>query len=284
MSRKSQNAGLDKPLELLVPREKAERKLRERIATGSDIKSLSISSAQDLKEARNEFYKWDDYNDALLKQIFTKTDLAEEYSFSGSIFVVGDYEKSLQEKIADFHDDIDSKTHRLESIAGKIELFPTADGTKEISQKAKFDRSKVFIVHGHDDTAKLEVARFIEKIGFIPVILHEQPSRSNTIIEKIEKNSDVGFAVVIYTPCDIGGKNADPPSLRGRARQNVVFEHGFLIGKLGRENVCSLYKGDVETLSDLSGIVYVPMAGNWQIDLAKELRAASYTVDMNQVI
>ncbi|WP_041364319.1 TIR domain-containing protein, partial [Methylomonas methanica] len=102
---------------------------------------------------------------------------------------------------------------------------------------------------------------------------------------KIEAYSDVGFGVVIYTPCDIGGKNTEPPELKGRARQNVVFEHGFLIGKLGRANVCPLVKGSLETPNDISGIVYTSMDNsNWQLELAKELRVAGYTVDMNKVI
>jgi predicted nucleotide-binding protein len=105
------------------------------------------------------------------------------------------------------------------------------------------------------------------------------------IIEKIEAYSGVGFGVVIYTPCDVGAKCSESSSLKARARQNVVFEHGFLIGKLGRSNVCTLVKGEVETPNDLSGIVYTSMdTANWQLEFAKELKAAGYSVDMNKVI
>lgn len=146
------------------------------------------------------------------------------------------------------------------------------------------NNNKVFIVHGHDNEAKLEVARFIEKIDFIPIILHEQVSNSKTIIEKIESYSDVGFGVVIYTDCDVGAKKSDFKDLNKRARQNVVFEHGFLMGKLGRSNICSLVKGDIEVPNDISGIVYTSMnSGNWQIELAKEMKASGYKVDMNKV-
>jgi predicted nucleotide-binding protein len=94
----------------------------------------------------------------------------------------------------------------------------------------------------------------------------------------------VGFAVVLYTPCDIGGLSGD--SQRPRARQNVVFEHGYLIGKLGRNNVSALVKGDVEIPNDISGVVYVPLDqhGAWRVALAKELRTARYPVDMNRVV
>lgn len=147
------------------------------------------------------------------------------------------------------------------------------------------DQNKVFIVHGHDNEAKLEIARFIEKIGFEPIILHEQASNSKTIIEKIESYSNVGFGIVLYTDCDVGAKKTDSQNLNKRARQNVVFEHGFLIGKLGRSNVCSLVKGDIETPNDISGVVYTSMdSGHWQIELAKEMKASGYLVDMNKII
>ena len=147
------------------------------------------------------------------------------------------------------------------------------------------DKTKVFIVHGHDAEAKHEVARFIENIGLEPIILHEQASNSRTIIEKIESYSNVGFGIVIYTPCDVGAKKTESPDLKNRARQNVVFEHGFLIGKLGRSNVCSLVKGEVEVPNDISGVVYTSMdASNWQIELAKEMRESGYEIDMNKVI
>jgi len=177
----------------------------------------------------------------------------------------------------------------------------STDITKEIYQTAQaeidvppasasvtcptLDQSKVFIVHGQDDAAKLSVARFVEQLGFKPIILHEQASSGKTIIAKIESYTDVGFGIVLYTPCDLG-KKAHDPELRARARQNVVFEHGYLIGKLGGERVCPLVKGDIETPNDISGIVYVQLDdhGAWKIQLAKEMRSAGYQIDMNKVI
>lgn len=97
----------------------------------------------------------------------------------------------------------------------------------------QFNDQQVFIVHGHDDIAKLEMATFIRDLGLEPIILHQQASSGRTIIEKIEHYSNVGFGVVLYTPCDIGAK-VGALSSSYRARQNVVFEHGYLIGKLGR--------------------------------------------------
>lgn len=147
--------------------------------------------------------------------------------------------------------------------------------------------NKVFIVHGHDDAAKLDMARTLEKAGFEAIILHEQPDAGRTIIQKFEDYADVSFAVVLYTECDVGrAKDVPESSERYRARQNVVFEHGFFIGRLGRDHVCAFVKGDVETPGDLSGVVYVPMdkAGAWKMSLAKNMKAAGFSVDMNKFI
>ncbi|MFM1393398.1 nucleotide-binding protein [Yersinia enterocolitica] len=148
------------------------------------------------------------------------------------------------------------------------------------------DKTKVFIVHGQDDLARLEVSSFLSKLGLEPIVLHEQASSGSTIIEKIEKYTDVGFGVVLYTPCDTGAKKTVKPEYRPRARQNVVFEHGYLIGKLSRKNVCALVKGDVETPNDISGVVYVTQdaAGAWKLMLAKELKSSGYDIDMNKAL
>lgn len=144
---------------------------------------------------------------------------------------------------------------------------------------------EVFIVHGHDEEAKAKTARFVTKLGFNPIILHEQVSSSKTVIEKIEKYTDVGFGIILYTPCDIGAKNEQSPKYQNRARQNVVFEHGFLIGKIGRENVCALVKSEVETPNDISGVIYVKMDNDdaWEMKIAKEMRSSGYDVDLNKL-
>ncbi|MDB4643246.1 nucleotide-binding protein [Flavobacteriaceae bacterium] len=131
--------------------------------------------------------------------------------------------------------------------------------SKPATKTTELDKSKVFIVHGHDDLAKEEVARFIEKLKLSAIILHEQASSGKTIIEKIEEYSNVGFGIVLYTPCDIGSTKDDKENLQFRARQNVVFEHGYLMGKIGRNKVCALVKDKVETPNDISGVVYVTM-------------------------
>ena len=169
----------------------------------------------------------------------------------------------------------------IETIIEEINLFSEAN----LSNNKVSDCSKVFIVHGHDDGAKNEVARFIEKLGLEAIIIHEQTSSGDTIIEKVIRYSDVGFGVVLYTGCDIGAIKSEPDDLKPRARQNVIFEHGFLIGKIGRKNVIALVKDNVEKPNDISGVVYetIDSKGAWKLQLAREMKASGYDIDMNKV-
>lgn len=174
------------------------------------------------------------------------------------------------------------KTILVSALTACLRITPKEKKKQIVTEE--LDLTKVFIVHGHDDLLKIEVARFIEKLGIEAIILHEKASSGNTIIEKIEKHSNVGFGIVLYTPCDVGAKNEESPNLQTRARQNVVFEHGFLIGKIGRKNVCALVKGNIEKPNDISGVVYISTEQEWKLSLAKELRNSGYEINMNLVI
>lgn len=145
--------------------------------------------------------------------------------------------------------------------------------------------NKVFIVHGHDGEARETVARFLGNIGFEPIILNEQANKGRTIIEKVEANADVGFAVVLLTPDDFG-RAKDDADLEPRARQNVLLELGYFMARLGRDKVCALRKGNVSIPSDFAGVVWEVMddTGGWKQKLARELVAAGHIVDWNKVM
>ena len=157
--------------------------------------------------------------------------------------------------------------------------------TKGETKSAPENSTRVFIVHGHDEALKAKAARFVEKLGLKAVILHEQANQGHTIIEKIEAHTDVGFAIVLYTPDDAGGTQAEAKAgtLKPRARQNVVFEHGYLIAKLSRARVVPLVAAYLELPSDISGVVYVD-GTNWQIDVAREMIAAGYSIDFSMLV
>lgn len=142
-------------------------------------------------------------------------------------------------------------------------------------------RKKVFVVHGHDEGAREGVARFLEKVGLEAIILTEQPNDGRTIIEKFEDHADeAAYAVILATPDDVGGAKSGPSA--SRPRQNVVFELGFFVGRLGRRKVCLLRKGDLEGFSDFQGVVYTELdpQGAWKTRLARELEGAGLLVDM----
>jgi hypothetical protein len=148
----------------------------------------------------------------------------------------------------------------------------------------KSTSNRVFIVHGHDGEAREAVARFLSDIGFKPIILHEQASRGRTVIEKVEANSDVGFAVVILSPDDEG--RAKGGELEPRPRQNVLLELGYFIARLGRDRVCTLKRGQVEVPSDFAGVVWQEMdqSNGWKASLGRELEAAGYEIDWNGIM
>ncbi len=143
---------------------------------------------------------------------------------------------------------------------------------------------KIFLVHGRDDAAREAVARVVSKLQLEPIILHEQPNKGATLIEKFEKHADVGFAIILLTPDD-EGRVAGVGDFSFRARQNVILEMGYFIGRLGRDHVMVLRKGDIEIPSDIFGVVYEPLddGGAWRFKLGKELQAAGYDVDLNKL-
>ncbi len=271
--------------ELSVTREEAQKRINERIERGSELSKIAIRSPKEFDSALNEYYKWNDYNNELLKRIFTNSAFADEYyrsySFGGA--------DSLEEKIKDLSEDFSEKIRRLESIRDRLELIPLTPDVLEthskVAAKKQIPGNKVFIVHGQDETAKQTTARFLEKLGLETIILHEQATGGRTLIEKLEHYSEVDFAVVLLTPDDVGALKTESTNLKPRARQNVIMELGYFIAKLGRPHVCPLYVGSLDLPSDYLGVGYIPMDthGAWKYKLGKELQAAGFQVDLNKI-
>jgi predicted nucleotide-binding protein len=182
-------------------------------------------------------------------------------------------------------DILQTQTHKL---AGLLELLKTElqlSGGKIATVASEPSGHKIFLVHGHDDRALHETARFLETLQQDVIVLREQANQGRTVIEKFEDYADVGFAVILLTPDDVGNSKAaaDDGQFNSRAWQNVVFEFGYFIGRLGRNRVCALYIDGVEIPSDYSGVLYTKLDANggWRLELAKELKAAGLPVDMN---
>lgn len=175
----------------------------------------------------------------------------------------------------------------LQSMIEEIEEYWEDNSLTRVSTSAKKISPEhlrdVFIIHGRDDGTKETVARFIERLGLKPIILHEEPNQGQTIIEKFEQHAEVAFAIALLTPDDTGGLAEEEPSHKPRARQNVIFELGYFTGKLGRQGVCALTKGPVEIPSDYYGVLYIPFeeSGVWKMALVRELKTARFEVDAN---
>ncbi len=155
-----------------------------------------------------------------------------------------------------------------------IEDIPNQQASKE-----------VFVVHGRDVGVRDSVVRFLSDLQLKPIVLQERPSKGRTIAEKFEEHArEAGFAVVLFTPDDEGALVGEYSNPQLRARQNVIFELGFFIGRLGRDKVSVLYKGDVEIPSDYAGVEYIPFdyEGGWKLKLITELQTAGFDVDANQ--
>jgi predicted nucleotide-binding protein len=121
-------------------------------------------------------------------------------------------------------------------------------------------------VHGHDGAIKYELKDYIQntlRLG-VPVILQDEPSGGRTIIERFEEHAaDCNVVFVLFTPDDYVATASDPNEQRWRARQNVILELGYFLGKLTRQSgrVLLLHKGSIEIPSDIAGITYIPIDG-----------------------
>ncbi len=300
-------------LKLLVSREEANRKIQARIEKGQKLHDRRINSVGELEIAIMDAQNWSDYNRDLEVSLFGNSVIESRYMrFDYSrlsddqideYLVAGIYIPGLRDEVNEYQESMARSINSLKGICQRLELYEELlELYKELSdisrhgvinkEVAEFASGsigdKVFIVHGRDNEAKVTVARFVETLGLTATILHEQPSRGLTIIEKLEKYArKAGFAIVVITPDDLGGlKDTADDEPNPRARQNVIFELGYFMGKLGREKVCPLFKGEVEKPSDIDGILYVPMDNNdgWKFNLAKEMKQAGLPVDMNKLV
>ena len=173
----------------------------------------------------------------------------------------------------------------IKSLEDQLEECATDSPVNQTSQEMpRLSSRKVFIVHGHEGEPREAVSSFLRKIDFTPVVLHEQTNQGRTIVEKFEAHAEVDFAVVILTPDDVGGQKGG--AQHPRARQNVILELGYFIGKLGRKNVCAIKHGELEMPSDIIGVAWTPFDehGAWKAALAKELKDAGHAVDWNKVM
>lgn len=281
------------PSELLISREEAKSKLQERIKKGHEIEQNITNSSEIFDNVKNEYSKWNSFNVELLKRIFTTEEFAKEYSFWGGAIKMSMGPPSIEERRTNLYKDINQNIHKLDSIIERLELIPlnntasTTTSSEKLTQ-ASTKSKKVFVVHGHDEIAKTNLEVFLREIGLEPVVLHRQADEGQTVIEKFEKHSDVGYAFILLTPDEVAyiksddSKNDNERKKEFRARPNVIFEFGYFVGKLGRSRVCCLYTGDVSLPSDVSGMIYKKFTNSIEdvaYSIIKDLKVSGYEID-----
>ena len=231
------------------------------------VKEAKEFSEKDITASNPEFVAW---NNSLIRYMeknygitSTTTNNFKNRRYSLGVYALGTPQSSF---INAYKKDMKITLRELEIL---LEEEIEADDKPTITEKKQ--TKKVFIVHGRDNSKKYELSGFLYEQGLQPIILHEQVNNGQTIIEKIENNSDVACAIILLTPDDEGKlKNSEYP-LKTRARQNVIFEAGYFMGKLGR-NRTILLSGVEETMSDIDGIIYLDI-DNYKSALLKELKS-----------
>lgn len=253
-------------IRVTVTPDKAKKVLQDRIDLGRIIRSLVDLPHRVASD-------WCVTNVEVLKSVFEGPEVPRQYR---TVCETHHCEWMFQDppKTDYPRDEVARQVH--EQVWFLEHLLPDID---EVAKK------KVFIVHGRDMGTRETVARFLEKLGLEVTILDEQADASKTIIEKFEEYSAVAYAVVLLTPDDVGGLRHDSV-LSPRARQNVILEMGFFLGRLGRDRVSVLLKGDVEEPSDIHGIVYNRMdeGDGWVLKLARNLHHAGIPIDPKIVV
>jgi predicted nucleotide-binding protein len=278
---------------LLVSQADAREKINAQIMRGRAIIEplapahagfgFGLAGTAVFEQAKADQEKWAKVTIDLLRSLFADLSIDNEF---GSVDILYFPQADRPKLLAGW---MTARIHHLESIINRLPFSPLGDKLEEAKAApapSKQQSKDIFIVHGHDEAAKHEVARFIEQLGLRAIILHEKPDEDKTIIEKVEHHSNVGFAVVLLTPDDVGHPKDTPSESKPRPRQNVVLELGYFIGILGRSRVCALLKGDIEIPTDYAGVPYKPMdnAGAWKYDLARDIKEAGINVAPNKAL
>lgn len=262
---------------ILVARARAESLLGKQIESGralGDTLAQQVNSEPGYRGWIHDKERWKSLSLEALRVIYDEESPEwKEFDQSGRIFVaIGGTPWQIDAQHAlDRHA---SCLNVLQSLVERLEFAEVPSGLATVPEpEEKPVPTGVFVVHGHNELIREQVARTIDEDGGRKaVILHEQANRGQTLIEKFERHaSEAGWAVILLTADDVGGTSEH--DLHPRARQNVVLEMGFFYGRLGRDHVAVLYEDGVELPSDTDGIAYIPIdgAGAWKPKLLREL-------------
>lgn len=220
---------------------------------------------------RNEYTAWTLKVESIIDELTKKDSIEKKRLEEAKKITVVEYG---EEKYLQYH------SAYMGTLISTIDILSFNADYYTVNENKLINNDRIFIVHGQDDDLKHTTEIFIREIGLEPIVLHRQLDKGQTIIEKFENNSDVGYAIVLLTPDDICINNGNQEY---RARQNVVYELGYFTGKLGRERVCCIYKENVILPTDISGVVYKKITKDITekgYELIKELKALGYKTNV----
>lgn len=276
---------------LIISREAFKSALIEQISKGKQLSSTNIQTEEQLNLLAKDFGLWDDYNEEFFKSSFNNPQNEHKYAYehTGTLIGVEDVFRGANihnpnHRYKTLIQRIEAKTGQLESILGRAELIHSEVETpimRSIVNESSALSPTVFIIHGHDEEMKRSVQLFLNRGELQDIVLHERPDKNRTVIEKlIEEGANASYVIALLSPDDVQEDGTV------RARQNVVLEIGYFIGKLGRENVRLLRRGDTIIPSDLQGILYdnYDTEGAWRIKLAKEIKAVGLPINIENII
>lgn len=304
---------------LVISREKFCSLLQEQIVKGEELLKVSVPVVQQFtqyygygstpradekvyyekseeKKFGEDYKRWKDRNMAVYRTSFEESESIYYHEFESQIYgiwgadTVKEYKQIIQRQINQMQSDIE-----------RSDLFKCVEASdlnfgKKNPTNTEVLTNEIFIVHGHSEEMKQVVARTVTRLGLKPIILHEQANGGKTIIDKFESNAqNIRFAIILLSADDKAASvkdldGVDDSELRNRlekrARQNVVFEMGYFVGKLGRSSMFFLLQEGVSKPGDLDGIVYTvyDVSGAWKFQLVKELKCAGYDVSADMLL
>jgi predicted nucleotide-binding protein len=165
----------------------------------------------------------------------------------------------------------------------------TVPSTQQVMSASNV-RRRVFVVCGTDDEIKQAVTNALIKLKLVPVVMCEEPSIGKKILENFSRYyADVGFAVVLLSPDDFAyAINEANTKRKLRPRQDVIFQLGFLLGKIGKGNVLVLFRecANFEIPTDFEGMKVAAFddRDSWKLALIRELSNSGLVVDGDRLL
>lgn len=118
-------------------------------------------------------------------------------------------------------------------------------------------KPKILIIHGHGSDRYRLTEWLRTTLGLTDLLIMQQEFGSGRALpEKFESMAEqADGAIAVATPDDLGGVVGSVPE-QLRARQNIWIEIGWIWGRLGRDKLTLLCRGNIEVPSDLQGMEY----------------------------